>query len=205
MWTRRHFSDNDAILPRLPATRQPRRSHDWRNRDDGCDLRSALHPCATMAAQKLHTLIYSRRKREVRSFLAFLTFSLSNTFGKLREVLSAPSRNFNSYIYIALIRRVLFDADSKEERGHMTSRLIEINYYDFLMNLGKNIKVLLCLNFSYLYILLIAVFQNWLYIISDRMSFLREFSRARWIFSVYVYVSVFIYIWSKKSLSSLRS
>lgn len=69
-------SDNDAILPR-PLARQddPPRSHDLRNRDDGCDLRSALHPCATMAAQKLHTLIYGRRKREVHSF-AFLTFGL---------------------------------------------------------------------------------------------------------------------------------
>jgi len=30
---------------------------------------------ATMATQKLHTLIYGRRKREVHLFLAFLIFS----------------------------------------------------------------------------------------------------------------------------------
>lgn len=47
---------------------------DLQDCDDGCDLRSALHPCATMAVQKLHTLIYGRRKRELL-ILAFLAFS----------------------------------------------------------------------------------------------------------------------------------
>lgn len=88
-WTRRRFSDNDAILPRLFARRQPRRSP-WLAR-----LRWWMWLAKRIAsvrdygsAKTSHTNLWSQETRAPHP--RFSCFQLSNTFGKLRKALFVP-------------------------------------------------------------------------------------------------------------------